>query len=524
MQLQSTFGAFLVAFTMVHGAPVIAQAYQNPALWGMEQDAGLNPTDNLPIVDKHSKPSIDNLGALGMAKTIARDTKKSPPPKGKSNELAKAKSAEAGRKTVAGLKSILDDKLEKDSKDEKAPEGCNGGAKKDEEDKEKEDADDDGEKSGDEDAVKAPVKRSRRSRGGRRRPGSGPSRLKDLDRLPVMDIPMPPADIWYGTDEAAAAQDGSAPQNAAATPPAKRARRRSDEPRPDFGPDEVKDVYRRPAWDTHRPYKLWHVTDEATTTTNNNEKRSGDTPAPAPEEAEGKPAVDHKNTYLDRMPDISHRPFCRGKPGICSWGLQDQQSVRPDAVDDLLTNTHAPLTEDPSVLAVEPDLTVAGGGAVQKRQKGKGKGPSRSPSSSPSSGGGSSSKAPPSTGAGSTAPATPNKTGPKTDQPAAAPPAPAQQAPAPGAPGAPGSTTSGGGFTQGAKEKAKEIGQDVVTDTTTGVIVAGFEQAIAPAQPTETVVVQAPAEAAPAPEELAAAPVPAEAAAPVRRRAVAFSA
>lgn len=152
MQLQSTFGAFLVAFTMVHGAPMIAQAQQDPAIWGIEQDAGLNPADNLPVVDKHSSPYMDNLGALDMTRTVARDTKKSPKPKGKSNNLNKAKGAEAGKKTVAGLASILDDKLDKDAKDEEdtEPSSCNGGGKKDE-DEEKDDKDnDDAEKSSDE--------------------------------------------------------------------------------------------------------------------------------------------------------------------------------------------------------------------------------------------------------------------------------------------------------------------------------------------------------------------------------------
>ncbi|KAI7782890.1 hypothetical protein LA080_012763 [Diaporthe eres] len=46
---------------------------------------------------------------------IARDPKKSQP-KGKSNELAKTKGAEAGKSAVTGLKTILDDKLDSAAK------------------------------------------------------------------------------------------------------------------------------------------------------------------------------------------------------------------------------------------------------------------------------------------------------------------------------------------------------------------------------------------------------------------------
>lgn len=117
MQLYSTFGAFLVAFTMVNGAPILPESEIDPAISMRINPPTMDSAYKFPVGDETAKPEMKD-GVYGNRRPmgiIARDPKKSQP-KGKSNELAKAKGAEVGKNAVTGLKTILDDKLDSATK------------------------------------------------------------------------------------------------------------------------------------------------------------------------------------------------------------------------------------------------------------------------------------------------------------------------------------------------------------------------------------------------------------------------
>lgn len=117
MQLHSTFGAFLVAFTMANGAPILPESESDPATSMRINPPTMDSAYKFPVGDETAKPGMKD-GVYGNRRPMdimARDPKKSQP-KGKSNELAKAKGAEAGKSAVTGLKTILDDKLDSATK------------------------------------------------------------------------------------------------------------------------------------------------------------------------------------------------------------------------------------------------------------------------------------------------------------------------------------------------------------------------------------------------------------------------
>lgn len=113
MQPQSTFGAFLVAFAIANGAPIVPESGINPDTSTLVDSHVIDPSREFHAVEKTFKPATNDekYFLTDPANVIARDPKRSKS-KTTSNEHAKTKGAEVGQNAADGFRTILNDKLD----------------------------------------------------------------------------------------------------------------------------------------------------------------------------------------------------------------------------------------------------------------------------------------------------------------------------------------------------------------------------------------------------------------------------